>query len=99
VSELFADLELVLDLLDEADVLGIYPLYVLQSELSPGRGIVYAVDRALGTLTQHIDNVIVEQFFCHASRFHLGTVLPQPDRWNSAGVLRLSGPADEKGIV
>jgi hypothetical protein len=77
VGELFADLELVFDLLDEADVLRVYALDVLQGELTPRRRVIHAIDRALGTLSQHIDYVIIKQLCGHEPSFHLGIVLPR----------------------
>ena len=49
---------------------------VVEGELPPGRGVTYAIDRALGTLSQHIDYVIIKQLVGHETSFHLVTVLP-----------------------
>ncbi len=95
MGKLFADLELVLDLLDEADVLGVDPLDVLERELPPGARVPHAVDDALGTLSENIDDVIVEKFFGHGTSFHLGTALRRPGRWNLAGLPGSGGAADD----
>src|SRR4051812_38173168 len=65
MGELPGYFKLRLHLFDEADVLGMVAMDVLERELASGSGIAHAVDGASRTFSQALQNIVVEEFGGH----------------------------------
>jgi hypothetical protein len=81
MAELAADLVFVLHLLNETEIFLRLPHDVFEREDLPGGGVLHEVDDTSRTLSQTLQDIIVEELLSHEFLFHRQGVSVAPEWW------------------